>query len=80
MRIHDGKRLIGVDERPDGVTAHFADGTHASADVLIGADGVRSTVRRLIDPGAPAAGYPGLLGFEGLVDDVVTPPTWRPGR
>ena len=67
VRIHDGKRLIGVDERPDGVTAHFADGTHASADVLIGADGVHSTVRRLIDPGAPAAGYTGLLGFEGLV-------------
>jgi len=69
VRIHHGKRLIGVAERPDGVMAHFADGTCASADVLIGADGVRSTVRRLIDPKAPGAGYTGLLGFEGLVDD-----------
>ena len=69
VRIHNGKKLIGVDERPDGVTAHFADGTHAAADVLVGADGVRSAVRRLIDPDAPDARYLGLLGFEGLVDD-----------
>ena len=50
VRIHDAKKLIRVDEHPDSVTAHFADGTSASADVLIGADGVHSTVRRLIDP------------------------------
>jgi 2-polyprenyl-6-methoxyphenol hydroxylase-like FAD-dependent oxidoreductase len=67
--IHDAKKLVHVDEHPDGVTAHFADGTSASADVLIGADGVHSTVRRLIDPGAPSAKYLNLLGFEGLVDD-----------
>jgi 2-polyprenyl-6-methoxyphenol hydroxylase-like FAD-dependent oxidoreductase len=69
VRIHHGKRLIGVAEHSDGVMAHFADGTSACADVLIGADGVRSTVRALIDPNAPGAGYTGLLGFEGLVDD-----------
>jgi 2-polyprenyl-6-methoxyphenol hydroxylase-like FAD-dependent oxidoreductase len=68
IRIHHGKRLIGVDERADRVTAWFADGTHADADILIGADGVRSPVRRIIDPAAPSAGYTGLLGFEGLVD------------
>ena len=79
VRIHDGRRLIGVDERLDGITAHFADGTHASADLLIGADGVHSTVRRLIDPGAPAAGYTGLLGFEGLVDDAADTADLAPG-
>ena len=79
VRILDGRRLIGVDERVDGITAHFADGTHASADVLIGADGVHSTVRRLIDPGAPAAGYTGLLGFEGLVDDAADTADLAPG-
>jgi 2-polyprenyl-6-methoxyphenol hydroxylase-like FAD-dependent oxidoreductase len=67
-RIHYGKRLIGIDERTDGVTARFTDGTQADADILIGADGVGSTVRRIIDPAAPGAGYTGLLGFEGLVD------------
>jgi 2-polyprenyl-6-methoxyphenol hydroxylase-like FAD-dependent oxidoreductase len=79
VRIHDAKKLIRVDERPDGVTAHFADGTHASADVLIGADGVHSTVRRLIDPQAPGARYLGLLGFEGIVEDAPDTAALDPG-
>ena len=71
VRIHHDKKLIRVDEHPDGITAHFADGSSASADLLIGADGVHSIVRRLIDPRAPDARYLGLLGFEGLADDGV---------
>jgi len=74
VRIHDAKKLIRVDEQPDGVTAHFADGSSASADVLIGADGVQSAVRRLVDPDAPGARYLGLLGFEGLIDDAPDDP------
>ncbi|MGW5924359.1 FAD-dependent oxidoreductase [Nocardia fluminea] len=62
------KRLTHVDEHPHGVTAHFADGSTATADVLVGADGIRSTVRSLIDPTAPGPDYTGLLGFGGLVD------------
>ena len=58
-----GKRLTGVEETPGGVTAEFADGTQVAADVLVGADGIRSTVRRLIDPQAPGPRYTGLLGF-----------------
>jgi 2-polyprenyl-6-methoxyphenol hydroxylase-like FAD-dependent oxidoreductase len=68
VRIQHGKKLIGVEESADGVTANFADGSSASADVLIGADGVHSAVRSLIDPDAPGARYLNLLGFEGLVD------------
>jgi len=63
-----GKRLVGADEGPDSVTARFDDGTSATADILIGADGVRSTVRTLIDPQAPGAGYTGMLGFQGYVE------------
>jgi FAD-dependent urate hydroxylase len=33
------------------------------ADLLIGADGIRSTVRSLIDPAAPRPRYRSLLGF-----------------
>ena len=62
------KRLVAAESGPAGVTASFGDGTTATADVLIGADGVRSTVRTLIDPSAPAAGYTGLLGFGGSVE------------
>ena len=32
----------------DGITAHFADGTSATGDLLIGTDGTGSTVRTLI--------------------------------
>ena len=62
------KRLVAVENTATGVTASFSDGTTATADVLIGADGVRSTVRTLIDPAAPGAGYTGLLGFQGSAD------------
>jgi 2-polyprenyl-6-methoxyphenol hydroxylase-like FAD-dependent oxidoreductase len=67
VRFDYGKRLVGVTEHPDSVTAKFGDGSTASADVLIGADGARSTVRTLIDPQAPAAGYTGMLSFQGYV-------------
>jgi 2-polyprenyl-6-methoxyphenol hydroxylase-like FAD-dependent oxidoreductase len=62
------ERLVAVENTSTGVTAIFSDGTTATADVLIGADGVRSTVRTLIDPAAPGAGYTGLLGFQGSAD------------
>lgn len=68
VRFEYGKRLVDVDDRPTGITARFSDGSTASADVLIGADGVRSTVRTLIDPDAPGAGYTGMLGFGGYVE------------
>jgi 2-polyprenyl-6-methoxyphenol hydroxylase-like FAD-dependent oxidoreductase len=68
VRFEYGKRLVDVREEPDAATVVFEDGTSARADVVIGADGVHSTVRRLIDPDAPAAGYTGLLGFEGVAD------------
>ncbi len=62
-----GTRLVAVDEHPNGVTARFDDGSEATADVLVGADGVRSTVRRLIDSAAPGPHYTGLLSVEGHV-------------
>ncbi|HKT26878.1 NAD(P)/FAD-dependent oxidoreductase [Dyella sp.] len=60
-----GKRVIGASETADGVQVQFADGTHASGEVLIGADGIRSAVRELIDPNAPSPHYTGHLGFGG---------------
>jgi 2-polyprenyl-6-methoxyphenol hydroxylase-like FAD-dependent oxidoreductase len=79
VRIHDGKKLIRVDEHPDGVTAHFADGSCVNGDLLIGTDGVHSTVRTLIDQDAPGARYLGLLGFEGIVEDAPDTAALGPG-
>lgn len=66
VRFAYGKRLVGAREAADSVTAVFADGTEAEADVLIGADGVHSTVRSLIDPANPGPKYTGMLGFEAV--------------
>jgi 2-polyprenyl-6-methoxyphenol hydroxylase-like FAD-dependent oxidoreductase len=64
--VHHGKRLVGVEPQRRGVRALFADGSHADGDVLIGADGLRSAVRDLIDPRAPRARYSGLLNTGGF--------------
>ncbi len=61
------RTLVDVEDTGDSAVARFADGSSVEADVVIGADGVRSTVRRLIDADAPSPGYTGLLGFEGFV-------------
>ncbi|MGW8760898.1 FAD-dependent oxidoreductase [Streptomyces sp. NPDC055815] len=74
IRIEHRKRLTGAEQDGTGVTAHFADGGSARADLLIGADGVHSTVRALIDPGAPGPQYTGVLGFEAAVDHPVPGP------
>jgi 2-polyprenyl-6-methoxyphenol hydroxylase-like FAD-dependent oxidoreductase len=51
--VHFGKEFTHYEARPDGtVTAHFADGTTAEADVLVAADGTRSAVRRQYLPDA----------------------------
>ncbi|MGH3716817.1 MAG: FAD-dependent oxidoreductase [Micromonosporaceae bacterium] len=63
IRTLHGKQLVAAEDTGDGVLARFADGSTATADILIGADGIRSTVRTLIDPGVPQPRYTGLLGF-----------------
>jgi 6-hydroxynicotinate 3-monooxygenase len=47
-------RLIGLEERDDGVRLSFANGARVDADVVIGADGIRSKVREyLLDDEPP---------------------------
>lgn len=71
-----GARLDRIEETPDGVTAHFADGTRATGDILIGCDGVGSPTRRWIDPAAPDPTYAGLLSIGGFarVDGLAPSP------
>ncbi len=61
-----GKRCVTIDEMPDGVDVTFADGSSVHADVVVGADGVRSTVRRHV-AGPDEAVFAGMSCFRGLV-------------
>jgi 2-polyprenyl-6-methoxyphenol hydroxylase-like FAD-dependent oxidoreductase len=70
VRYEYGKRLVDASRTPDGrVRAEFADGTVLDADVLVGADGIHSRTRQIIDPGAPKARYLGIVGLGGFVRD-----------
>src|ERR671912_1004456 len=64
-RIEHGKRLVDAQTTPDGLVARFEDGTEEEGDLLIGADGVHSRTRRLIDPSAPGARYVPVLNIGG---------------
>ena len=59
-RIEHGKRLAAATARTGGVAVRFTDGTAAEGDLLVGADGLRSAVRRMLDPAAPEPRYTGL--------------------
>jgi FAD-dependent urate hydroxylase len=68
ISIEYGKRLVGV----DGTTARFADGTRVEADLIVGADGLHSKIRTLIDPAAPAPRYVPVLNTGGYAHGVKT--------
>lgn len=68
--IEYGKRLTGAESTRDGLVATFADGTTARGDLLIGADGLRSVTRTVIDPHAPAPRYVPLLNAGGYARGV----------
>jgi FAD-dependent urate hydroxylase len=70
IRVEHGRRLVGAEPAGDGVLARFADGSEAAGDLLIGADGIHSAVRRLIDAEAPRPRYGRLLNTGGRARGV----------
>ena len=65
-----GKRLVGLEQSPEGIVARFADGTQEHGGFLVGADGIWSVTRQLLDPDAPRPEYTGLLGVGGVARGV----------
>ena len=67
-RYHLGKSLTFITQTTSGATAHFADGSETSADLVIGADGFRSSVRAAFLPDVTPV-YAGYIAWRGLVDE-----------
>jgi salicylate hydroxylase len=72
-------RLIEIGETADGVRARFADGSAATGDMLIAADGVRSTARQLLWGDAKLR-FTGKVAYRFLVDRETAVPFLRHGR
>lgn len=65
-RVHVGKKCTATDQTADGVRATFADGSEATGDYLIGADGVRSVVRAHVVGADDEVRYSGQTCFRGV--------------
>lgn len=65
--VHLNKKLVGLDQAGGQVTLSFADGTRATADAVVGADGVHSLVRELVvGPDAPL--HKGRIAYRAVFD------------
>jgi FAD-dependent urate hydroxylase len=63
--IHPGARLERFEETDDRCVAFFADGHRETGDVLIGADGIFSTIRTQLFPRSEAS-YAGYVCWRGI--------------
>ncbi len=61
-------KCIGAKEEGNQVTAIFEDGSTATGDVLIAADGVRSVLRNYVTQQKPEPRYADYVNWNGLVD------------
>lgn len=69
------RRATGFSETADGVTLNFADGSSATGDLLIGADGLKSVVRKQIVGEVPAT-YTGDAAWRITVPIERLPPNF----
>ncbi|HEX5098733.1 MAG TPA: FAD-dependent monooxygenase [Polyangiaceae bacterium] len=76
--------LVRYDVAGEGVTAHFSDGSRVEGALLVGADGLRSVVRRQVLGETPLR-YAGYTSWRGVADVAGTVPPeevtemWGPG-
>ena len=71
--VRTGYRLVGFDQEPAGVCAHFVDRqgsavAPAHGDVLIAADGIHSAVRSILFPAEGSPRWNGVMMWRGATD------------
>src|ERR1700687_1433901 len=72
-RYHRGRGFVGFESNANSVVARFTDGETVAADLLVGADGIRSTVRQQALPGAVPL-YAGYCAWRALIAENAIPP------
>ena len=65
--IHTGARVDGYDAQGDRLSLRVASGQMVECDILVGADGVHSTLRSQMFE-SPTANFSGLVAWRGLID------------
>ncbi len=75
--IHLGAKFVQLEDDGHQVTVNFADGRQAVGDLLIGADGTHSLVRRHVLNQVLERNYAGYVNWNGLVpiSDHIAPAT-----
>ena len=69
--LRTGHRCTGFSQDAGSATVGFADGTTATADVVIGADGIHSVLQGfVVDPARPV--FSGVVAYRGLVPRIDT--------
>jgi 2-polyprenyl-6-methoxyphenol hydroxylase-like FAD-dependent oxidoreductase len=67
-----GQEFVRAEQNNNSVTAHFADGSRAGGDLLIGADGLRSSVRTSLISPQPLL-YAGYVAWRALAAEHAFP-------
>jgi 2-polyprenyl-6-methoxyphenol hydroxylase-like FAD-dependent oxidoreductase len=76
--VRRGAEVTAVESDSARAVVTLSTGERLSADLVIGADGVRSRVRQAIDPAAPAGRYVGLTNFGGITRGTALAESLRP--
>lgn len=79
--LHFNKKYISVEQNDTQVTVYFEDGTTVTANLLIAADGIHSSIRQQLLPGSVTryAGYTcwrGITENNGRVDEYTSSEYW----